>query len=196
MKLSAVEAEVKVTAGEAKAQVRQEAGLPPTQKRAFKKSPPPTTEEPPAERAQREADQAPEAEYLGSMGANILKPKTPIVDDDIPDAIKADDPEYEDRLAEAEKGLPKKSTLDTIMEFLGYMTKTTRAHLFLPNTAEYAVANEELRLLKADPASIRDEVIRTITAILSPLGINRKKLFQRYLVVLDQLAAMERGEIG
>jgi hypothetical protein len=81
-----------------------------------------------------------------------------------------------------------KSTLRTAWNY------TTRAQEHLATTGENAVANEFFRLTKTVPTMAKDEAIRTVASIVDPLGPEQMKLFERYAVVQNQLAALDLGQ--
>lgn len=73
---------------------------------------------------------------------------------------------------------------------LGYYT--TRANVYL--SSDFETAKEILRLHKAVNSYGKDEAIRTTAAVIHNLGPEQVKLFERYAVVQNQLAALDMGQ--
>ena len=70
----------------------------------------------------------------------------------------------------------------------------TRPQVHLPAEERFISAQETFRLLKAVPAMAVDEAIRTVASVLDPLGPIQTELFERALVVQNQLAALKKNQ--
>ncbi|MBL8797988.1 MAG: hypothetical protein JNM56_29085 [Planctomycetia bacterium] len=114
--------------------------------------------------------------------------------DTVPLAIQAPSAEVEQRLQQA-RGIQPDSLASKIKAWATTAKNVlTRARQHLPNNAEFATANEVLRLLDAVPQQAGDEVSRTVAAIVDPLGPKQLQLFERKLIVDNLLASVDRGE--
>jgi hypothetical protein len=145
-----------------------------------------------AEEAQRKSEEARgKSQASGYAGGGTLSTER-IRDDEIPDVIKAPD-EQEKRLQKA-RGMQKPSLLARIKEGLTHLKNVTRAQEHLPNTKDFASANEFFRLLKNVPAMASDEAVRTTAAVVDPLGPKQLYLFERYAVIQNLAASIKLGQ--
>jgi RNA polymerase sigma factor (sigma-70 family) len=149
-----------------------------------------------AQAAQRRAEEArPDVVRLGSgpVGAGPGKGER-IREDKIPEVLQAPNPEFERRMQAAE-GRRSTPFLERVKEMLRTVKHVaTRAQEHLPNNAFFASANEFFRLLGNVRTMVRDEAIRTVAAIVDPLGPNQLKLFQRAAVNDNHLAALKLAQ--
>lgn len=114
--------------------------------------------------------------------------------DAIPGSVKVPDAAVEARMAKA-RGLEPQSFVDRVKEMADESIRAvTRVRRHLPNTGEWAVANESLRLLSRVRDRVSDQVNRTVAAILHPMGKNQYALFERYNIIDNLKASIERGE--
>lgn len=161
------------------------------------------TRESAAHQAQREADAA-NARAAQKAGEEAFRsmmlpevrtgPVNRVREDKIPAVVQHEDPVVESRLQKSH-GLEAKSLISRIKETADAAWRgLTRAQVHLPQTAENAIANEGFRLLKTIPKTASDEANRTLAAILDPLGPKQLALFERKLLVDNQLASIDRGE--
>ena len=152
-----------------------------------------TTEVPesPAEAAQAAAEAAkPVVESEGFVGGGMSLGER-IRGDEIPEQIKVSDPEVERRF-QSRKGFKPGKTADKIKGFLTTVKNVaTRAQEHIPNTPRFDIAREGLRLLKTVPESSQDEAIRTVAAIIDPLGPKQLELFTRHLIMRNLLASIK-----
>lgn len=97
---------------------------------------------------------------------------------------------------ERTRGLKQESIKDKIGRWaqkLGHVV--SRPQEYLAQNEQNASFNEFFRLLKTIPESVRDESTRTIAAITGALeGKADFDAFSDYLIVRNQLAALDRGE--
>lgn len=137
-----------------------------------------------------------DSEFFEGMGI-VAKPKGLKLRSDqlpTPEAVKAPRPEVEANLQKA-RGVPIKGVLDTIKEHVVQQWhRATRPQEHLPNTEQFAAANEALRLYKDIPVRVSDEAMRAVAAIVDPLGPKQLVLFERKVVMDNLAAAIERGE--
>ncbi len=70
----------------------------------------------------------------------------------------------------------------------------TRAQVHLPKEDQYVFAQETFRLLKAVPQMSVDGAIRTIVAITHPMGPKQMKLFEKALLVDNQLRSLKKDQ--
>ncbi len=104
-------------------------------------------------------------------------------------------PEVEERTAKAEKGLTRKPILEQVQEGLEAAKEyATRAQVNIPDTPQFAAANETFRLLKVQPSLAHSDAVTAIGAVLNPLSQEDYKVFSRYLRLQNQLAAAEQGQ--
>ncbi|HOM53772.1 MAG TPA: hypothetical protein PLE87_21140, partial [Phycisphaerae bacterium] len=137
-----------------------------------------------------------DSEFFEGMGI-VAKPKGLKLRSDqlpTPEAVRAPRPEVEANLQKA-RGVPIKGMLDTIKEHVVQQwRRATRPHEHLPNTEQFAAANEALRLYKDIPVRVSDDAMRAVAAIVDPLGPKQLVLFERKVVMDNLAAAIERGE--
>lgn len=149
---------------------------------------------PAAEQAQQaaEATRTP-TEARGTTGG-LPNTAERIRADEIPGSVKNPDPEVERRLSKA-RGLKRESLAAKIKQWSAMAWRAiTRAQEHLPNTPKFAAANEFFRLLKNVGAAAQDEAIRTVAAIIDPLGPKQMHLFERREIAENQLAALAMGQ--
>ncbi len=114
--------------------------------------------------------------------------------DKIPEQMQAPREEVEDRMGRA-RGVPRESLKSKAIEIArAAWHKSTRAQEHIPNTPEFAMANEVIRLAKDVPDRVQDEVIRTVAAIIDPMGEKQLKLFERKIITDNMIASALRGE--
>ena len=146
-----------------------------------------------SQQAQEEADEDTYTEEGFASGATATR-RTKNRTDFVPDIAKVADEEVERRMSAAH-GMKPTSSLEKLKGAVETLVhKGTRAQEFLPNTGEWAYENEWFRLLKEIPAAEQDEAIRTIGAVVDPLGPKQRHLFERKLMIDNLLAAFDRGE--
>ena len=114
--------------------------------------------------------------------------------DQIPEAIKADDPEFESALQNARGYKPESLTNRVIRGAKEYWGAVTRAQQYIPNTGKFGRFNEFFRLLKAVPEAASDEVNRTIAEIVDELGPNHLMVFERKLIYENIVSALAAGQ--
>ncbi len=108
--------------------------------------------------------------------------------------ISPDNPEASRRL-QAAHGITTTPLSERIVNAATKMWHyATRAQIHLPNNEKFGPANETFRLIKAVPQASKDEAIRTTAAVLDPLGPEQVRLFERYAVIQNQLAALDAGQ--
>jgi hypothetical protein len=111
-----------------------------------------------------------------------------------PDVVKADRPEVEARLSGA-RGLKRPSLLARAKQYAANAWhRVTRPQIHLPNTPEFASDQEAFRQLNNFPNVVADQTARSIAGIVDQLGPQQLALFERALIVQNQLAALERSE--
>lgn len=147
-----------------------------------------------AEKAAREAEALPEAEAMGMGGAGLFAPRMPIREDFVPEVAKAQNPEFEAAMVAAHGVTAEPFSARVKQVASAAAAKMTRPQEHLPPTGWFATANEFFRLLKAVRSSQTDETLRTVAAIMAPMGENQFKVFERKLLVENMLAALDRGE--
>ena len=158
-----------------------------------------------AQVAQEEADARPveSADQLGIIPRirSIFGKRKPIRDDRIGeeqeeglDELAVKNPEIEKRLEKAHGVKPSTLREWFSKHWTDIRQKTTRPQEFLAITGENAVANEFFRLLKVIPESTADEVKRTVTAIIDPLGKRQLRMFERRIIAANLLASVDREE--
>lgn len=147
-----------------------------------------------AQRIQRKADESrPSSEGYGIVGGGTVIGER-IREDQIPESVKAPRQDVEKRLVKA-RGSRRRPILDSIKEAVALTWRVfTRAQEHLPNNEKYAPANEFFRLLRNVGQSMQDEAIRTVGAIVDPLGKNQILLLERALIAENQLAALQMGQ--
>lgn len=151
-------------------------------------------EESAAERAQREAEESREdVEGRGFFGGGKYK-GGPARDEEVPVEYQAETEEIEQAILDVH-GMGSESLLDKIRRWKrAFINSLTRAELHLPNTPRFAVAREFFRLLRAVPQAQSDEAIRRVASITNPLNRTQMILFERFVLVRNQLAALEAGQ--
>ena len=181
----------KKSTGRKKAEAEAEAEAPKTKLQQAAETA--TKEESAAERAQREADERrPSVESMGFIGGGRFKGER-VRTDEIPDAMKA--PERQEVRLEAAHGYQKPSMLQRVHETLGHLKSVvSRAQEHIPATDYFASANEFFRLLKNAPHKAQDEAIRSIAAIVDPLGPKQLRLFERLSVMENLSASVALGQ--
>jgi hypothetical protein len=112
------------------------------------------------------------------------------------DLLKSDNPEHDRRVEKADVADPSdisfvKKTLDVIKQ-VG--RSFTRAKMEIPSTPEFAPAREVFRLIKAIPAASQQEVIKSLSEVVTKnkLGPTQLKLFKRYLLTRNQRRTLMR----
>lgn len=146
-----------------------------------------------SKKAQSAADKSTknvEGMAAGPVGSIAVKERPDVV----PDVAKVPNEEVERRMSNAH-GLRRRPLLERLTTLLGIAkNKATRANEFLPNTAEWAYENEWFRVLKEISQSEQDETLRTVAAIVDPIGPKQRILFERKLMIDNLIAAYRRGE--
>jgi hypothetical protein len=146
-----------------------------------------------AQAAQRAAEEArTTTQTFGTFGGGVSTAER-IRDDEIPDAIKA--PEEQERRLQKAKGMRKPSLMRRIKETLAHLKNVTRAQEHIPNTEEFASANEFFRLLRNVPTTAQDDARMNTQAIVDPLGGPKQLLLFERATIMDNLAAsLEAGQ--
>ncbi len=99
------------------------------------------------------------------------------------------------RQLDAARGRPSKSLLTSAGEIAkSGFRKATRAQEHIPNTAEFAVANDSFRKLKDVASRSQDTVARRLGAIVDDLGPGQKRLFELSLIMDNLADSVARGE--
>ncbi len=70
----------------------------------------------------------------------------------------------------------------------------SRPQPLLPKEDRFIFAQETIRLLKAVPQMASDEAIRTVAAIVDPLGPKQEELLQRSILVNNQLRSIKKNQ--
>ncbi len=70
----------------------------------------------------------------------------------------------------------------------------TRPQPLLPKEDRFIFAQETIRLLKAVPQMAVDESIRTVASIVDPLGPKQMELFERSILVSNQLRSLKKDQ--
>jgi len=152
--------------------------------------------------AQRAAEEArPEtagilAEETGAqaIGERLGERERPDVIGEDEEVARVEDPEVERRLNAARTpgrmGFMKRVSggVQTAWKY------ATRPQVHLPPTDDFIPAQEFFRLLKVVPTAAVDEAVRTVASVVDPLGPMQTELFERALVIRNQLAALEEGQ--
>jgi len=90
---------------------------------------------------------------------------------------------------------PKESRWSKMKSKLSTAWKYTRqVHEYLPNTEQFDSAREVMRITDVIQSSSLDESVRTVFAITHPLGPTQLKVFERYLLMQNQLRALDMGQ--
>jgi hypothetical protein len=145
-----------------------------------------------AEQAQREAEEArPDIETLGMFGGGRFKGER-VREDQIPEAMQA--PEAQEKRLQAARGYRKPSLRQKVREALGHLKGVFRAQEHIPNTEEFASANEFFRLMKVTPNKVQDEAIRMTASIVDPLGPQQLALFERLTIMENMSASVKLGQ--
>ena len=151
----------------------------------------PAEEETALQRIQREAAEREEVTLFGAGIQDPLQPRRPIRPGVIPPPIQAP-PEVERRLQQAH-GIKPTSKLDKIKGVVGVIPQKLRAQEFIPNTPEFASANEGLRLLKNNDFASRDAATRTVAAIIDPMGPKQLPLYERKVIANNEEAKQKKN---
>lgn len=158
---------------------------------------PETAEQPEtaAEEAQRRADEArPETiAYGAGLGGGVVTTER-LRDDEIPDALNNMPDKEVNRRRKKARGLRKPSLLQRIKDTLRTLRGVTRAQEHIPNTEEFAAANEFFRLLRNVRGMAQDEAIRITAAIVDPLTKNQVELFEWHEILDNLSASLEMGQ--
>ncbi|MFQ5626681.1 MAG: hypothetical protein ACE5FM_08525, partial [Methyloligellaceae bacterium] len=147
-----------------------------------------------AEKAQLEADAELDrpAEALGIVPPVRLKQRSDKIGN--PDvSVEHHKPDVEAR-TQAAHGIKREPLLKQIANLARAARAKFRAQEHIPNTEEFATVNELFRLLKVVPKYAEEITNRTVAAIIDPMGPKQLDLFERYVRMENQLAAVERGE--
>lgn len=120
------------------------------------------------------------------------KPPRPV--DVVPEPIRVPIPEVEARLQQAHGVRPTSLTQRIGQAATTAWHTVSRSQLHLPNTPEFASANEFFRLLRNIPRASEDAVNRGIAQTLDPLEPPAYKLFERKIIADNMVASLDRGE--
>lgn len=146
-----------------------------------------------AEKAQRVADESrSEAKGWGFGFGGREYTTEPLREDTIDDSIKAP-PAIERRLNKAH-GIKKPPVMQRVRDTLSHLKNVTRAQEHIPNTKEFASANEFFRLLRNITSQVSDEAIRTVASITNKLGPKQLRLFERYAIMENLSSSIKSGQ--
>ena len=144
-----------------------------------------------AEQAMREADE--ELGGLGIVAPGILGGKSRRPGVSLPEAAQFPDSVVEERMTEAH-GVPRVPALSKLAEIATDAWHiATRARKHIPNSEEFAVANEVLRLWGDTPQVVADDVHRRVAAMLNDMGKGELPVFERVIQAENIIASMQKG---
>lgn len=147
-----------------------------------------------------EANAAPRGQTFGFAGAaEPRRERGP----DVIGSVKPDETDFSDPLVESRASAtiaPKTmaeiatSLRDQVMEYADAVAGAFRPNFYLPQTAEFATANEVLRLLQNVKVNANEYAKRIVGAIVDPLaGPKQYRVFRRYHLLLNQLHNLDKG---
>lgn len=155
--------------------------------------------EPSAQAAAEEAAARPKGEYEYSfppVGGKPFKIRESLADPKILEQVPSLQGEPIERIIAA-KGVPDPTVFGKIVEAGRSFVRKTRAQEFVPNTPQFASANEGFRLLKEVPQAASDESFRAIASISDSLANPQDmELFELKLLVEDQMQSLLEATPG
>jgi hypothetical protein len=107
--------------------------------------------------------------------------------------IDVPNPEIERRMRKA-KGVKRATLREKIGSVGEGVRQILRPQKFVPQTEEFASANELFRLHKDIPARVQEDANRDVAAIIDPLTKEDLELFERSEIADNMVASVERGE--